>query len=115
MRQAAHSRTRRIAGALAIVFGLGVAAPSSADETSTATTKQSLSASATRAVAKATPASLALAQDAGAPASDASAPDGRGFFRTTKGKVALALFVAGMGWTIYSTKKDRDPVKSPIR
>lgn len=114
MRRAAHSRTRRIAGALALVLGLGVAAPLGADEARPATPNAGLSAAAGRAVAGATRASLALAQ-AQAPAVDASAPDGHGFFQSTKGKVALVLFAAGMGWTIYSTKKDRDPVKSPIR
>ena len=100
-------------GALALVLGLTAAAPLSADDARLAAAHRSLSAAAGAAVARATPASLALAQDSAA--ANASAADDRGFFRTRKGKVAVVLFAAGMGWTIYSTKKDRDPVKSPIR
>ena len=37
------------------------------------------------------------------------------FFKTTKGKVTLALMGAGVGFTIWSINHDREPVKSPIR
>lgn len=38
-----------------------------------------------------------------------------GFFKSTKGKVTLALMGAGVGFTIWSISHDREPVKSPIR
>jgi hypothetical protein len=49
------------------------------------------------------------AQPAGAPGGDSS------FFKTTRGKVTLALMGAGVGLTLWSIQHDRKPVKSPIR
>ena len=37
------------------------------------------------------------------------------FFKSTRGKVTLALMAAGVGLTIWSINHDRKPVKSPIR
>jgi hypothetical protein len=37
------------------------------------------------------------------------------FFKTTRGKVTLALMGAGVGFTIWSINHDRKPVKSPVR
>lgn len=37
------------------------------------------------------------------------------FFKSTRGKVTLALMAAGVGITIWSINHDRKPVKSPIR
>ena len=37
------------------------------------------------------------------------------FFKTTKGKVTLALMGAGVGFTVWSINHDRKPVKSPVR
>jgi hypothetical protein len=48
-------------------------------------------------------------QQAGAPSSPGS------FFKSTRGKVTLALMGLGAGFTLYSIHHDRIPVKSPIR
>lgn len=48
-------------------------------------------------------------QPAAAPATSGS------FFKSTRGKVTLALMGAGVGLTIWSINHDRKPVKSPIR
>jgi hypothetical protein len=37
------------------------------------------------------------------------------FFKSTRGKVTLALMAAGTGLTLWSIQHDRKPVKSPIR
>lgn len=37
------------------------------------------------------------------------------FFKSTRGKVTLALMGAGTGLTLWSIQHDRKPVKSPIR
>jgi hypothetical protein len=37
------------------------------------------------------------------------------FFKSTKGKVTLALMGAGVGFTFWSINHDRKPVKSPVR
>ena len=37
------------------------------------------------------------------------------FFKSTRGKVTLALMGAGVGFTLWSIQHDRKPVKSPIR
>jgi hypothetical protein len=37
------------------------------------------------------------------------------FFKSTRGKVTLALMGAGVGLTLWSIQHDRKPVKSPIR
>jgi hypothetical protein len=47
------------------------------------------------------------------PAATASAPSS--FFKSTRGKVTLALMGAGVGFTVWSISHDRKPVKSPIR
>jgi hypothetical protein len=49
------------------------------------------------------------AQPAGSPGGDSS------FFKTTRGKITLALMGAGVGVTLWSIQHDRKPVKSPIR
>jgi hypothetical protein len=70
-----------------------------------------LSAAVARAAAAAPSTALAQASTTAPTTADSAG----GFFSTTKGRVALALFVGGVGWTIYSVKDSRDPVKSPIR
>jgi hypothetical protein len=47
------------------------------------------------------------------PASTPSSPTS--FFKSTRGKVTLALMGAGVGFTVWSISHDRKPVKSPIR
>jgi len=48
-----------------------------------------------------------------APAATPSSPTS--FFKSTRGKVTLALMGAGVGFTVWSVSHDRKPVKSPIR
>jgi hypothetical protein len=48
-------------------------------------------------------------QPTGAPVGDSP------FFKTTRGKVTLALMGAGVGLTLWSIQHDRKPVKSPVR
>ena len=45
------------------------------------------------------------------PATAGSGP----FFKSTRGKITLALMGAGVGFTIWSINHDRKPVKSPVR
>jgi hypothetical protein len=71
--------------------------------------KPTLSASAMKAAEKAP--RTALAQSA----QTASSGGGEGFLGSTKAKVAAAVFLGGLAWTIYSNSDGRDPVKSPIR
>lgn len=103
---------RPFAAVVAAVVGLAVAAPpaSAAEGTPTAT-RPGIAASVDKAVRTAPPSALAQT----APTAPAESDTASGFFGTTKGKVALALFVGGVAWTIYSVKDSRDPVKSPIR
>jgi hypothetical protein len=54
-----------------------------------------------------------LAKSARLQAATPSTPSS--FFKTTRGKVTLALMGAGAGLTLWSINHDRKPVKSPIR
>jgi hypothetical protein len=104
---------RPFAAVVAAVVGLAVVAPpaSAAEPADATAAKPGIAASVDKAVRTVPRSALAqTAQTAPAEADTAS-----GFFGTTKGKVALALFVGGAAWTIYSVKDSRDPVKSPIR
>jgi hypothetical protein len=47
------------------------------------------------------------------PAATPSSPSS--FFKSTRGKVTLALMGAGTGLTLWSIQHDRKPVKSPVR
>jgi hypothetical protein len=97
--------------AAAVGFALAVPPPSAAEPTAGTAPRSGIAASVEKAVRTVPRSALAqAAQSAPAEADTAS-----GFFGTTKGKVALALFVGGVAWTIYSVKDSRDPVKSPIR
>jgi hypothetical protein len=107
------SWVRLVSLGLALIVGLTIMAPpaAAADSGSTATaTRPGLSVATSAAVLK-TPKPL-FTQQSAPPASTSS---DHGFFGTAKGRIALVLFAAGAGWAIYSTKHDRDPVKSPIR
>ena len=98
--------------ALALVTGMAFPAlPAAAATAAKPATSAPLSAAVARAAAAAP--STALAQEAAPAAATTDTPGG--FFSTPKGKIAVALFVGGVAWTIYSVKDSRDPVKSPIR
>jgi hypothetical protein len=105
--------SRTAAVALSVVMTLGAAAvPCMAGD-----------ATASKAGAKLTrlsPASrslLATARPAAAPQEPpAAAPSSpSSFFKSTRGKVTLALMGAGAAFTFCSINHDRKPVKSPIR
>ena len=51
--------------------------------------------------------------DAGQPATTPGPSSS--FFKSTRGKITLALMGAGVGLTLWSIQHDRKPVKSPIR
>jgi hypothetical protein len=51
--------------------------------------------------------------DGGQPTATPNAPSS--FFKSTRGKLTLALMGAGVGLTLWSVQHDRKPVKSPIR
>ena len=55
----------------------------------------------------------AAGRQANQPSDTPSSPGS--FFKTTRGKVTLALMGAGAVFTIWSINHDRKPVKSPIR
>ena len=102
--------TRTAAVTLCVTLGFGLAAaPCLAAETpKTQTTLTQLSPANRQILAKAAP-RRQQNQPAAAPAAPSS------FFKSTKGKVTLALMGAGVGLTFWSIHHDREPVKSPIR
>jgi hypothetical protein len=105
--------SRTAAMALSVVMTLGAAAvPCMADDAKDAkagATLTRLSPASRSLLATARPA----AQQQQPPAATASAPSS--FFKSTRGKVTLALMGAGVGFTVWSISHDRKPVKSPIR
>ena len=101
--------TRTAAVTLCVTLGFGLAAaPCLAAETAkTQPALTQLSAANRQILAKA--ARRQPNQPAAAPAASSS------FFKSTKGKVTLALMGAGVGFTLWSIHHDREPVKSPVR
>lgn len=105
--------TKTVAGALSVLLALAVgAAPLAAAEPSVPP----------KAPARRTLAAAALASAEAREARAFQAPQGtpqagteepRSFFGSTRGRIALVLLAAGVGWTIYSHSHDR--IKSPIR
>lgn len=62
------------------------------------------------------PASRQALATAPARREQSTAPTSSGsFFKSTRGKITLALMGAGTGLTLWSIQHDRKPVKSPIR
>ena len=102
--------TRTAAVTLCVTLGFGLAAaPCLAAETSKApATLTQLSPASRQILTKAAP-RRQQNQPAAAPAGSNS------FFKSTKGKVTVALMGAGVGFTLWSIHHDREPVKSPIR
>lgn len=107
-----RSNSRTAALALCVTLALGAAAvPCAASDTAatkTGGTFTRLSPASRQVLATAVPARAAQAT-APAPGAQSS------FFKTTRGKVTLALMGAGVGLTLWSIQHDRKPVKSPIR
>ena len=109
---------RAAATALCVTVGFGVAAtPSLAADAAKApasapSTLTRLSPASRQVLAKSTSPRLRSSEGGQTPAATGS---GESFFKSTKGKVTLALMGAGVGLTIWSINHDRKPVKSPIR
>lgn len=102
--------TRTAAVTLCVTLGFGLAAaPCLAAEPAkpTATLTQ-LSAANKQILAKS-----ATRRQQNQPAASPTAPSS--FFKSTKGKVTIALMGAGVGFTLWSIHHDREPVKSPVR
>jgi hypothetical protein len=106
-----------LAGLLAVVVGLTLAAPPASAADAIAVTKaparSPLAAATAAKLATLAPAPGAFAQ--AAPAADPAPSDDRPFFKTTKGVVALVLMVAGAAYVAYRIPKDNEKVHSPIR
>ena len=111
------SWTRPLAGLLAVVVGLTLAAPPASAADAVAVTnapaRSPLAAATAAKLAALAPAPAAFAQ--AAPAANPAPADNRPFFKTTKGVVALVLMVAGAGYVAYRIPKDNEKVHSPIR
>lgn len=115
---------RTAAVALCVTVALGSAALPCAAAEATATkatgTLTRLSPASRDVLAKgaaAAPASgLARSSEARQPQPPAAGPTApSSFFKSTRGKVTLALMGAGVGLTLWSINHDRKPVKSPVR
>ena len=101
--------TRTAAVTLCVTLGFGLAAaPCLAAEAKTTATLTQLSPASRQILTKA-----ATGRQQNQPAAAPAAPSS--FFKSTKGKVTLALMGAGVGLTFWSINHDRKPVKSPIR
>jgi hypothetical protein len=110
--------SRAAACALCVTVALGAAAvPCDAADTTVAKAgvKDSkltrLSPASRQLLLPATPAAPRAQQTP--PADSPSSPGS--FFKSTRGKVTLALMAAGTVFTIWSINHDRKPVRSPIR
>ena len=107
---------RAAALALSVTVALGAAAvpcaagDPAANKTGGALTR--LSPASRQVLATAVSASAKVRRNAG----QAAAPSDPGsFFKSTRGKVTLALMGAGTVLTLWSIQHDRKPVKSPVR
>lgn len=102
--------TRTAAVTLCVTLGFGLAAAPclAAETTKTQPTLTQLSAANRKILTKAAT-ERQQNQPAAAPTTSSS------FFKSTKGKVTLALMGAGVGFTLWSINHDRKPVKSPVR
>lgn len=114
MRRSSLSWARPIAGSLALLMMFAALPAASAAEAPRAGAAKASLASAVAAKVgslKATPRAFQTAT----PSDTSTAPDDRSFLSTGRGKVAVALMAAGLGYAAYSAFKDNDPVHSPIR
>ena len=111
--------SRAAACALCVTVALGAAAVpcDAADTVAKARVKDSkltrLS-PASRQLLLATPATPSAPRAQQTPPADSPTTPGS-FFKSTRGKVTLALMAAGTVFTIWSINHDRKPVRSPIR
>lgn len=100
---------RTAAVALSVTVALGAAAaPCAADEAAAAKTPGKLT--------RLSPASRQVLVTRAPAAKHQAGPSTPGsFFKSTRGKVTLALMGAGTALTLWSIQHDRKPVKSPVR
>jgi len=104
--------SRAAAATLCVALALGAAAsPCAAEGTAAARAGSKLTrlSPASRQLLLTAP--RAAKQDQPAPAQT----EPTSFFKSTKGKVTLALMGAGVAFTVWSINHDRKPVRSPIR
>jgi hypothetical protein len=96
---------------MALVFALAFTVcvpPALADTGSTATPQASLT--------TLSPASVKILRSSAAAAPpQAGTSSDTPFLKTRRGAAVLALMAAGVAFTIWSARHDREPVKSPIR
>lgn len=114
MRRSSLSWAKPVAGALALVIMFAALPAASAAEAPRAgTAKASLASAVTAKVGslKATPRAFQTAT----PSDTSAAPDDRSFLSSGRGKIAVTLMAAGLGYAAYSAFKDNDAVHSPIR
>jgi len=119
-----RSISRTAALALCVTLALGAAAvPCAARETAGANADGKLtrlSPASRQVLVTAAPAKLRSSEGGKLRSSERGQPSGSpggdsSFFKTTRGKITLALMGAGVGVTLWSIQHDRKPVKSPIR
>lgn len=108
--RALGSSMRPFAGVLIAALALSAAPARGADDVGATARPATLAGSATTIVARMNTVPAAALQQGSAPASTGS---GEGFLGTTKGKVAVALLVAGVVITVIS--RNKDAVHSPAR
>jgi hypothetical protein len=104
-------RAAAVALCVTVGFGLAAAPCVAADTAKTTGSLTRLSPASRQVLAKV----QAPARSQTGQPTPASAGSGGSFFKSTKGKVTLALMGAGVGFTVWSINHDRKPVKSPIR
>jgi len=100
-----------VAGAIAALLVTAVPLPAADAPIVKGSKLTQLSVASRQLLARSASRDAAQPQDPGA-----AAPTSPGqFFKSTKGKVTLALMGAGAGFAVWSIHHDRQPVKSPIR
>jgi hypothetical protein len=100
---------RVVAAGLVLVLGLTLAAPPAHAGQATPLRPGTLKSAAETRVARLSASAAAAATQA--PAAETSSD--KGFFKTTKGAVVLAVFAVGLGYGAYSVSHDR--IHSPGR
>jgi hypothetical protein len=108
--------SRTAALALSVTLALGAAAvPCAAAEPAAAKSDGKLTrlSPASRQVLASSASPKLRSSDGGQAAATPGTPSS--FFKSTRGKVTLALMGAGVGLTLWSIQHDRKPVQSPIR
>ena len=113
MRRSSYSWAKPVASALALLMMFAALPAASATEAPrTGAAKASLASAVAAKVGalKATPRAFQAATPR-----DTNPPDDRSFLSTGRGKFAVVLMTAGLGYAAYSAFKDNDAVHSPIR